>query len=187
MSGKNVWLGNMPLGRITVLAALLAGLLAAAPASFPGSTAPSDHAAVSGWLKAWNTGVDNLDSFLTEDVRFEAPYFSARGREEYRNVMMTSLAALRNVEVTADDLILDGDRGALSWSVSSTHIASGRAVHLRGVSILRFEKGKIAAEWRVYDSADLLRQIGALPDGGDGESSAAAAPAELGRSGARRR
>ncbi len=64
---------------ITILSALTAILLASAPAALA-----SEKAAVDAWAKAWTTGVDNLDSFLTEDVTFKDPYYSKNDRQGYR-------------------------------------------------------------------------------------------------------
>ena len=99
----------------------------------------------------------------------QEPTLSSNDLEGYRNLMRIGLSALRNVEFTADELILEGDRGALTWSASAVHNESGKPVGVRGVSIFHFRNGKIAREWRTYDRVVFLQQIGALP-GGDGSS-----------------
>lgn len=150
--------------------------LAAAPAAFAGSDSAAvaearpetENLVIRAWVAAWNAGTgDGLESFLTEDVTFQEPFYSSNGLEGYRDVMRTGLAPFRDHEITIEDLVLDGDRGALTWAARATHDSSSRTVQIKAVSILRFRDGKIAAEWRVYDGASVLQQIGALP-GGDG-------------------
>ena len=153
------------------LPAGVSGLHAGPPAAAPvaGSSPIIDHPAVRAWVEAWNTGTgDGLESFLTEDVAFTEPTVSSDDRAGYRRLMRFGLAFLREVEFKAEDLILDGDRGALTWTATATHNGSGRQVRIHGVSTFVFRDGKIAREWRVYDRADFLRQIGVLPSDGDG-------------------
>lgn len=154
---------------------VLAAFLALTPTTLAG--AAIENPAVKAWLEAWSTGAeDDLDSFLTEDTVLQELTLSSNDREGYRNLMRIGRSTLRNVEYTADDLILDGDRGALVWSRFAIHNFSGNPVRIRGVSILHFRDGKIAKEWRVYDRVDFFRQIGAVPGGGD-DAPAAEAPA----------
>jgi hypothetical protein len=61
------------------------------------------------------------------------------------------------------------------WTISGTHQgklmgipASGRAVTIAGVSIIRFREGAPVEDTRVWDLAGLLRQIGLLPRRYDG-------------------
>ena len=148
---------------------LIAAFLILAPASFAG-TSTLEHPAIRAWLDAWSTGNESmLATFLTEDTVLREPTLSSDDLDGYRRLMRIGLSALRNVEFTAEDLILDGARGAMTWTASAIHNGSGNDVRLRGASVLHFRDGKIAEEWRVYDRAALLRQIGVWPDGdGDG-------------------
>lgn len=160
----------MPRSTIIMLGPLLVFFLAPAPASLADADTAAGHPAVRAWIEAWETGADNLDSFLTEDVSYKDPFYSASDRQGYRDIVLRALSDFQDLAFTADDLILDGDRGALAWTGTATHVASGKAVRIQGVSILRFEGGKIASEWRVFDGEELITQIRA--DGGDGDGNA---------------
>lgn len=146
--------------RFVFLGALLALCLAAAPATFAGSTTAADHSAVKAWAKAWSTGSDDLESFLSQDVSFSDPFFSFNGLHHYRDLVDFAHRSWTDLELEVDDLIVDGDRGAFSWTISGTHNLTGKSVEVKGVSILRFDGDKISSEWRVYDAADLAKQIG---------------------------
>ena len=154
--------------RTLLIALLLAAFLAQAPTAPAGETVgeAKRHPAVEAWLEAWDSGnSDDLDAFLTEDTVLQEPTLSSDDLEGYRNLMRIGLSVLRNVEFTADELILEGDRGALTWSASAVHNESGKPVGVRGASIFHFRDGKIAREWRTYDRVPFLQQIGALPGG----------------------
>jgi predicted ester cyclase len=43
--------------------------------------------------------------------------------------------------------------------------ATGRKIESDGVTIFRFEDGKICEEWNVFDMLTVMRQAGLLPPG----------------------
>ena len=49
-----------------------------------------------------------------------------------------------------------GDRVISRWTLHGTH--KGRTVTLSGITISRFEEGKIAEDWTVSDNVELLRR-----------------------------
>lgn len=68
------------------------------------------------------------------------------------------------------DVLSEGDRVLVHWRAMGTQSGemygippSGKALSLPGMTIFRFKNGRIAEEWTVFDRADLMRQIGALP------------------------
>lgn len=153
-----------------ILSTLLLALLAAA-VDLSGAPTPSERASAQAMLEAWTTDTEDLDAFLTDDIAYRDPFFaSVNGHQEYLGVIQTARRSFRDLEIETDDFILDGDRGALSWTATCTDASTGRPIRLEAVSMLRFEGGKIAEEWRVYDSANFLRQLGILPSDGDGAS-----------------
>ena len=69
-------------------------------------------------------------------------------------------AIFPNLEISVLDQAADGDRVTSRWTLHGTH--KGRAVTLPGITISRFENGKIAEDWTVSDNLELLRQLGPL-------------------------
>jgi steroid delta-isomerase-like uncharacterized protein len=70
-----------------------------------------------------------------------------------------------------EDLIAEGDKVVARTTMRGTHrgdffgvSATGRAVTLSGVHVMRVADGKIAEHWGSNDDLGLLRQIGALPE-----------------------
>jgi hypothetical protein len=52
----------------------------------------------------------------------------------------------------------DGHRVTSRWEPHGTH--KGRTVTLPGITLSRFENGKIAEDWTLSDNLDLLRRLG---------------------------
>ena len=57
-----------------------------------------------------------------------------------------------------EDQTTDGDRVTSRWTLHGNH--KGRAVTLPGITISRFENGRIAEDWTVSDNLELLRRLG---------------------------
>lgn len=81
------------------------------------------------------------------------------------------LAAFPGMQVDIDDLIAEeGGRAVKRWTARGTHAGelagippTGKSVAFSGVSIYRFENGRIVESWYVYDLFGLLQQLGAIP------------------------
>jgi steroid delta-isomerase-like uncharacterized protein len=79
-------------------------------------------------------------------------------------------AAFPDIEVTADDMVLEGDRLAVRSTMRATHEgdfmgmpASGKKVEVSNYDFVRFENDQAVEHWGVIDSAALMEQIGAVP------------------------
>ena len=64
-------------------------------------------------------------------------------------------------------IIEDGDTAAIHWQTRGTHQgefmdvpATGRSITVTGASFLRFEDGRLAEEWVVWDPRELLSALG---------------------------
>jgi predicted ester cyclase len=66
------------------------------------------------------------------------------------------------LDVAVEDQIAEGDRVATRWTMRGT-TAEGRDVKLPGITISRFEGGRIKEDWTHFDSAELTRQLEAAP------------------------
>jgi steroid delta-isomerase-like uncharacterized protein len=72
--------------------------------------------------------------------------------------------------VTAEQVVAAGDRVAALYRLRGTHkgdfmgvLASGNAIDVTGMTILRYESGKIVERWQMLDQLTLLQQLGAIP------------------------
>jgi predicted ester cyclase len=83
-----------------------------------------------------------------------------RGREGLRRSVGLYTALFDNLRFDVEDQVWEGDRVASRWAMHGTH--RGRRVTLRGITISRFEHGRIVEDWSFSDTTGLLRQLGAL-------------------------
>jgi steroid delta-isomerase-like uncharacterized protein len=79
--------------------------------------------------------------------------------------------AFPDLQVSLLDRVAAGDRVVLVWTWRGTHRATfmripptGRAVTVRGTTILTIKAGLIRNSTRIWDLAGLLRGLGLLPD-----------------------
>jgi steroid delta-isomerase-like uncharacterized protein len=80
-------------------------------------------------------------------------------------------AAFPDLSLSVDQVVAEGDRVAILWTLSGTHQgeflsvpATGNSVSTPGVDIYRIENGQIAEIWTVGDELGLLIQLGSFPE-----------------------
>ena len=105
--------------------------------------------------------------FVRHDLAGAFP--EAGGREGVADFLDVLLKALPDLQITVEDIFATGNRVALRVTLVGTHQSefqgitqTGRKVKFSGNHMYRFEEGKIAETWQLYDVAGFLRQIGAL-------------------------
>ena len=79
-------------------------------------------------------------------------------------------SAFPDIETTAEDILVEGDRLAVRSTIRGTHKgdfmgipASGKKVEVSNYDFVRFENDQAAEQWGSIDSAALMEQIGATP------------------------
>jgi steroid delta-isomerase-like uncharacterized protein len=80
------------------------------------------------------------------------------------------MAALPDIHIDVQDILVDGDRTAVRIILTGTHRgelmgvpASGKPISVSAISILRFAGGKCVERWSELDLMGLMTQIGAVP------------------------
>jgi steroid delta-isomerase-like uncharacterized protein len=125
-------------------------------------------------LQAWNAhDVERIvalhaPDYEGMDVAWPGP---RRGRDGVRRGWGRYLAAFPDLQFAAETVIVQGNRAAVSWTALGTHRGAlmnipptGRAVRVRGISVLHVEQGQVTRALHVWDVAGLLRTIGLLPE-----------------------
>jgi steroid delta-isomerase-like uncharacterized protein len=145
------------------------------------ATAPADLADASRRLleQSFNTGdfelIDQLvaPEALSHDPALPPQMRDLRGPDGLKRVVTMYRAAFPDVRMTVDDVIASGDKVVLRWHSEGTHRGelAGLAptgVHgsTTGISIDRWEGGKIVEVWAEWDNMGLARQLGAAPPEG---------------------
>lgn len=138
------------------------------PAALPRRmTSPAD--AVRRLFEGFFNGRDlaGARTYFTEDFLDRSDGVVGRpGPEGPRRFMEQWLAAFPDVQMRIDDLLVDGDRVAVRWSMRARHLgpwdgfpATGREVRAGGINLYRVREGRICELWSSFDREGLRRQI----------------------------
>ncbi|MET1084093.1 MAG: ester cyclase [Burkholderiales bacterium] len=133
------------------------------------SSAEANKAAVRACFENASQGnFDALDDIVTGDYVLHPG--EIRGADGLKKMVQGYRDAVRDLRVTIDQQLTDGDYVATRFTITGTHDgdlmgtpASGKDVAFTGITISRCESGRIAEEWELTDTVALLGQIGALP------------------------
>jgi steroid delta-isomerase-like uncharacterized protein len=122
------------------------------------------------------------DAIWAEDIILYEPHQVIRGPDGMKARFRAFREAFRDAAVTVDDVVAQGDKVAVRYTLEGTHhaafagiAATGKRVTLSGMAIFRLADGRIVEGWGCADFLGFLRQLGALPAPGS--------PAEGGGSG----
>jgi predicted ester cyclase len=114
-----------------------------------------------------------LDEVCTDDYVDHDPLMGDTDRETVKQTIAAYREAFPDLEITVDEAFAAGDRVVIRWSGIGTFQnpfmgqqptgQKGAAVH--GIGIDRFEGDKIAESWGQWDTMQLMKNIGAVPEG----------------------
>ena len=110
--------------------------------------------------------VDVFDRLLAPGAIDHSGPAPARGSDSFKDRTRALHAALSEIEVVVEDLLVDGDRMAWRWTLVARHVGpllgaapTGRRVTLTGVNIQRISDGRIVEHWSYSDPIGLLRKM----------------------------
>jgi predicted ester cyclase len=90
------------------------------------------------------------------------------GPRAFRDYYAAMRSAVPDARYEVDDLIAEGDRVVVRWTMRGTHegyfgdiAPSGHAIALKGIAIYRVQNDKLMERWVVSDLHGLLEEIGA--------------------------
>jgi steroid delta-isomerase-like uncharacterized protein len=82
-----------------------------------------------------------------------------------------------DLHFTIEDMVAEGDKVVYRYSVRGTHendfmgiVATGKQINMTGIHIYRVGDGKLQEEWENWDMLGLMRQLGVLPQQGQGKN-----------------
>jgi steroid delta-isomerase-like uncharacterized protein len=113
-----------------------------------------------------------IKEFYAPDFVWHEPDQDVRGYEQARRFVSSFFAAFPDINITVEDVIAEGDQAVSRYTIRGTHRGetedfgppTERQVELKGITIHRFEDGKIVEEWEAYDNLSLLQQLGLVPE-----------------------
>ncbi len=98
-------------------------------------------------------------------------------REGLKQLLAGGLSAFPDLQATIADMVAEGDKVVVRSTLHGTHQgalmgipATGKAVAITGLYLLRFAQGKIAEAWVEQDNLGMMQQLGVIPAPGQAPS-----------------
>lgn len=133
----------------------------------------ANKAAIRRWYEEGiNKGnTDLIDALLAPDIVWHGPGGrELRGRAALKEMVAMYLAAFPDMRVSVEDQVAEGDKVVTRFTGRGTHkgdlegvAPTGNPISVTGISIDRFEGGKLVEEWENFDELAMMQQIGAVP------------------------
>ncbi len=120
-----------------------------------------------------NGNLDAADEIYAPDyVGHDPTGAEIRGVEGAKQYAAALRQAFPDLESTIEDQIAQGDKVVSRFSARGTHQGeseefgppTGKRVEITGITIERFEGGKIAEDWSEYNALGMLQQLGHIPE-----------------------
>ena len=93
------------------------------------------------------------------------------GRDGIRGLWMDFLTGFPDLSSTVDDMVVQGDKLVLRWTIQGTHTGeflglppSNNRIILPINEIFRIADGQLVEAWDQWDRLHLFEQIGAMPN-----------------------
>lgn len=92
------------------------------------------------------------------------------GYEDFIKTNIALLSAFRDISYSVEDMVAEGDRVVVRYSMRGTHQApfmgipaTGKVVKGGGIMICQLAGGKIVEVWGMVDNQGMMQQLGVVP------------------------
>ncbi len=101
--------------------------------------------------------IARINDLYTEDVLFEDPFHTIRGRAALCNYFTHMYDGVIRCAFTFDREVTQGDTAALTWNMDLQHrrLRGGRPIQVVGASLLRFDD-KVRSHRDFFDAGAML-------------------------------
>jgi steroid delta-isomerase-like uncharacterized protein len=115
--------------------------------------------------------VDRAEEFVAPDyLDHSALPEQAPGLEGAKQRWAMFTAAIPDMRTTIDDLVAEGDRVVVRYTVEGTQQGemigippTGKHFRMTGINITRMAEGKLAEHWEQADMLGMMQQLGVIP------------------------
>ncbi len=126
--------------------------------------------------EGWNQGkLTVFDELCAPNFLYHEPGRpDVRTLKDYKRFVTETRSAFPDLHFTSGDVIAEGDKGAMRWTMRGTNTgdlvtpmmripATGKQVTVMGLSIVRFAGEKLVELWVELDNLGLFQQLGVIP------------------------
>ena len=105
------------------------------------------------------------DELISPDEVYHQHSVHGRGGPEWdKEAARRFRANFRDLHITLELTVEEGELLAVLWRIEGTHVATGKAIReYTGVNIFRIVNGRIAEVWNTRDDLGLYAQVGVIP------------------------
>ena len=115
----------------------------------------------------------NLDALYevnAADAVWHQPDQDLQGLEEVKRRLARPFEAFPDLNVSVENAIAEGDKLVIRYTIRGTHQGeteefgppTQKRMELKGITMHRFEGGKIVEEWERYDNLGMMQQLGVV-------------------------
>ena len=114
---------------------------------------------------------DLVDEVLAPDYLNHTPASPDQptGPEGIKEVVSMFRNAMPDLKVVIEDMIAEGDKVAVRYTLEGTHEGelfgvppTGQRLSIKSISVERVSDGKIREHWRITDGLDMMQQLGVI-------------------------
>lgn len=129
----------------------------------------------SSYMEIWNAGKEDLlNEFADDDLEVNYTHFEKtyNSISEYKAMLKETHEFFPDLKITLKEIIPgeNGRSATISWEYNGTHKngnlfgveSSGKKVAVQGMTLLRFQNGKVIEEKGIVDNLSLMMQLGAM-------------------------
>ncbi len=118
-----------------------------------------------------NKNMAGVDAFVAPNIIDRSlPPGAPGGIEGVRQTITMLLTAFPDLNLTLEDIIAEGDRVVVRWTMRGTHQGAslgmpptGKQFTIPGISLLCLDSGKVVEAWVIQDQLSMLQQLGLVP------------------------
>jgi steroid delta-isomerase-like uncharacterized protein len=114
--------------------------------------------------------IELVDHLYTDDFVDDSPG-GGTGRALIKEAVKEFHTACPDLRMDIEDVFATQDKVVIRFVGIGTHTGpfnqtppTGKAVRVRGITVLLVRDGKVKTEWTEYDRLGMLRQIGVIPN-----------------------
>lgn len=122
-------------------------------------------------LALWNKGdLDVIDDLYAENFVNHDPQNPIQGRDALKAWVEETKVMAPDFHIELHETINDGDMAATRWTVAGTNTgdwrgipATGKHFVVTGITMSKFDDGKIVESWVNADNLSMLQQLELVP------------------------